>query len=48
MSRAVFFYQEYELGHLSFMVAKEMSWFTLDAMNIIKKYQPLSVAETFL
>jgi hypothetical protein len=38
MSKAVFFYHEYNLGHLSFMVAKDMSYFTVDAMAIINRY----------
>jgi hypothetical protein len=37
---AVIFYHEYALGHLSFMVAKEMSWFTVDAMTILSHYHP--------
>jgi hypothetical protein len=32
---AVVYYHEYALGHLSFMVAKEMSWFTVDAMYLL-------------
>jgi lysosomal acid lipase/cholesteryl ester hydrolase len=38
MSKAVVFYHEYNLGHLSFMVAKDMSFFTVDAMAIISKF----------
>ncbi len=34
-------YKEYPLGHLSFMVAKDMTYFQ-DAMNLIKKYNPLT------
>jgi len=49
MGNAVVFYHEYNLGHMSFLVAKDMSFFTVDAMTIIKKYNPLpTVTETFL
>jgi len=41
MQKAVIYYHEYNLGHLSFMVAKDMSFFTIDAMYLINKYQPL-------
>jgi len=34
-------YQEIVGGHLSFMVGKDMTYFTQDVMNLIKKYQPL-------
>jgi hypothetical protein len=40
MEKAVVFYHEYNLGHLSFLVAEDMSYFTVDAMNLIKKYSP--------
>jgi len=35
------FYKEYELGHLSFMVGKDMSYFTKDAMAVLKMHHPL-------
>eukprot|EP00347_Sterkiella_histriomuscorum_P002909 403366326 len=43
-------YKEYELGHLAFFVAKDMSYFTQDAMNLLMKYQPLkqNAFKTFL
>jgi hypothetical protein len=47
MVKSIIFYHEYVLGHLSFMVAKEMSYFTVDAMAIINKYHPASIT-TFL
>lgn len=33
-------YKEYALGHLSFMIAKDMSYFTTDVMNILHQYHP--------
>jgi len=33
-------YKEYSLGHLSFMIAKDMSYFTTDVMNILHQYHP--------
>mmetsp|Transcript_4994 Transcript_4994/g.3621 ORF Transcript_4994/g.3621 Transcript_4994/m.3621 type:complete len:240 (+) Transcript_4994:558-1277(+) len=40
MTDAVIFYNEYNLGHLSFMVAKDMSYFTVDALYLLKTYSP--------
>ena len=34
----VVFYGQYRLGHMSFAVAKDMTFFTVDAMNLFKKY----------
>ena len=33
------FYKEYNMGHLSFMTAKDMTFFT-DVMDLIKQYHP--------
>jgi hypothetical protein len=38
MPNAVTYYHEYPLGHLSFMVAKDMSFFTTDVISYLKKY----------
>lgn len=32
------FNKEYHLGHLSFAIAKDMSFFTEDVMNLVNKY----------
>lgn len=29
------------MGHISFLIGIDMSWFTLDAMYLIKKYHPV-------
>jgi len=45
------FYKEYNLGHLSFMIGKDMTYFSADVMNMLKEYHPAKVAEeeqTFL
>ena len=45
------FYKEYSLGHLSFMIGKDMTYFSVDVMNMLKEYHPATVAEeaqTFL
>ena len=34
----VVFYNEYALGHMSFALAKDMSWFTKDVVSVIEKY----------
>jgi len=38
------FYQEYSMGHMSFMVAKDMSYFN-DVMALVRKYHPVRSAE---
>jgi len=51
MTKAVIFYHEYNLSHLSFMVAKDMSFFTVDAMYLINQHHSKSMIEqeaTFL
>ena len=42
MKESVVYYQEYPLGHGSFQMAKNMSFFTHDVMEYILKYHPLS------
>jgi len=37
----VFHYQEINGGHLTFFIAKDMTWFNEDLMDLIKEYQPL-------
>ena len=32
------FYHQYYLGHMSFAIAKDMSWFDVDAMAILNHY----------
>lgn len=39
------FYKEYNLGHLSFMIGKDMTYFSGDVMNMLKEYHPAKVAE---
>lgn len=34
-------YKEIDGGHATYMVGKDMSFFTQDVMGLIKKYQPL-------
>lgn len=48
MERAVVYYHEYNLGHLSFLVGKDMSFFTVDAMYLLNKYQPLGSASSLI
>ena len=38
MTSHVVFYKEYNLGHLSYFIAKDMSYFSNDVMELIKKY----------
>jgi hypothetical protein len=38
----IIFYKEYSLGHLSFMIAKDMSYFAFDVMAILHQYHPAS------
>ena len=39
LDKTLVFYKEYELGHLTFMVAKDMSYFN-DVLDVLKKYSP--------
>ena len=41
----VFHYQTVNAGHLTFIVGKDMSYFTTDVMNILYDKQPLPVTE---
>lgn len=41
MTNDVVFYKEYSLGHLSFMVANDMTYFTQDVMSLFKTYHPI-------
>jgi len=34
----VIFYNTYYLGHMSFAIGKDMSWFSVDAMHILGQY----------
>ena len=34
----VVFYREYELGHLSFVLARDMTWFKEDVVRILKTH----------
>jgi len=35
-------YQEINGGHLTFIIGKDMSWFSNDVMNLVRTYQPLA------
>jgi len=37
----VVFEKQYELNHMSFAIAKDMSFWTVDAVNLILQYNPL-------
>ena len=43
----IVFVQNYVLGHMSFAIGKDMSFFQVDAINLIKKYNTANDA-TFL
>jgi len=43
--QAMVHYQEINGGHVTFMVAKDTTWFTEDVMGLIKKYQPINPTE---
>ena len=40
LSRYVVFYKEYNLGHLSYFISKDMSYFSQDVMSLMHKYHP--------
>jgi hypothetical protein len=35
---SVIYYHTYYLGHMSFAIAKDMSWFSVDAVYLLNKY----------
>jgi hypothetical protein len=37
---SVVMYKEYDIGHISFMMAKDMSFFTVDVIEEMKKHYP--------
>lgn len=39
-------YQEIDGGHLTFIVGKNMTWFSEDVMGLIEQYQPLSTDDS--
>jgi hypothetical protein len=41
-------YKQYPLGHMSFAIAKDMSWFKIDVLNLINKYATTDGARSFL
>ena len=34
----VIFYKQYNMGHMTFAIGKDMSFFNVDALNILKQY----------
>jgi len=40
MEDAVIFYKEYPMGHLTFMVGNDMSYFSEDALSLLQTYSP--------
>ena len=39
-------HEEYPLGHMSFSLAKDMSWFTEDVMNLVNQYSTNAFTES--
>jgi len=39
----VVFQKEYLLDHFSFAIAKDMSWFSTDAVNLLNQYNPIMI-----
>jgi len=37
----IVYYEEITAGHLTFLVGKDMTYWTHDVMNLLKKYHPL-------
>lgn len=38
LNKTIIFNHEYYLGHMSFAIAKDMSWFGVDVMAILNHY----------
>ena len=34
-------YKEYDLGHLSYFISKDMTYFSKDVIRLLEKYHPL-------
>jgi hypothetical protein len=41
LGESVISYQEIDGGHLTFFIAKDMTYFNHDVMDILRYYQPL-------
>jgi len=37
-TNSVVYYEKYMLGHMSFLIAKDMDYFNVDAISLINKY----------
>ena len=44
----VVFYKQYQLGHMSFIIAKDMSFFSVDTVNLLNQYKTNVFAQSFL
>jgi len=44
IGKSVIHYEEIEGGHLTFMVAKDMTYWSESVMIILQKYQPITKA----
>ena len=45
MHKNIVKYEEVEASHLTFMVGKDMTYWTHDVMNLLQHYQPLPKRE---
>jgi hypothetical protein len=41
LEKVLVHYKEYELGHLSYFIARDMSYFTKDVIKLLKQYHPI-------
>ena len=48
LGEAPIWYKQYPLGHMSFAIAKDMSWFKIDVLNLINKYATTDAPLSFL
>ena len=44
LTKVLVSYSEYELGHMSFLTAKDMSYFSGNVMNVLAKFHPHPLA----
>ena len=45
IGKQVVHYEEINAGHLTFMIGKDMSYFTKSVMDLLKQYHPLPTEE---
>jgi hypothetical protein len=48
LGKSLVHYSEHELGHVSYFTAKDMSYFTQDVMEVMRRYHPIARKASFM